>query len=392
MRAISLIGGFASVLVGLLAPVAAAAATTCNTNCQSFCMGRPSASCLAACEAEKLASCGNAQQNSQSPNFNWSGGGDSQETYTPWHGPQPQPSIIPYSQNGQLWQEHEYTGYTPPPPWGRWIPNASHDLEHGPGSSNDLVGSEGWVARTLDDAKEKSDRSKLHIADTAYAPLFGLGEETDGYGLYTYLLFRQRTERERLFLKDLQNLPVASGLKSIPRGEIDLLLVPSQNCKAAPSSMVGSDCAKDILRNIADDLNKYYDYSAAELLLDEICGNGTPPPDKIAFFCKHRYGDGPFLFTYAKPVSKLHQIPPPFLFFDFSTIDESAFNDYLAAYEDVVKSDDYTDDSRLNGLRLRILNVIDEARSVAGPTVEAATILVHIIYQPEDKNENKKIE
>ena len=379
MRAISLIGGFASVLAGALAPVAAGEAISCDTNCQSFCVRQPSEDCLALCQAQKLVICKQAVQRSQPPQFEW---------HIPWQGPQLHPSIIPYFQNGQPLQEQEYTGYAPPL-WGRLTPNVSHDLQHGPGSSNDLFGSGEWVSRTLDDAKQKSDELKLHITDTAYAPLFDLGAETVGYGLYTYLLLRQRTDRERSFLKNLQDLPAAEGLKTLPPSELDILLLPAKSCKGYVHG-THDDCARNIIKDMVVSLDAYYNYDAAETLLDEICGNGGRPPEKMSFFCRDRYGKGPFLFTYAKPVSKRRQIPPPFLFFDFSPIQEAAFKDYIEAYEFIVKSDDYTDDGKLNSLRLRILNVIDEARSAAGPTIEAATILTHLIYQPEDKKEDKK--
>ena len=203
---------------------------------------------------------------------------------------------------------------------------------------------------------EGAERPKSKIIDTRYAPLFHLGEETDGYGLYTYLLLRGRTDRDRTLVKDIrESSPLATDLSPSLRSQIDLLLVPANDCVQLNSKPL-SDCTADMIKRMTDNLEAYYNYD-----------------------------EGPFLFTYAKPISKMSRIPPPFLFFDFTSIDEAAFHDYIAAYESVVKSDDYSDDGKLNSLRLRILNVIDQARSVARPTVEAAGILVHIIYEKSDK-------
>ena len=43
----------------------------------------------------------------------------------------------------------------------------------------------------------------------------------------------------------------------------------------------------------------------------------------------------------------MNSIPPPFLFFDFTGQDEAAFPDYIGAYQAVLKTDDFTDDSKL---------------------------------------------
>ena len=157
------------------------------------------------------------------------------------------------------------------------------------------------------------------------------------------------------------------------------MLIPANPCPAAPAESA-ADCAAHLVDNVSSDLTANYNYEELNTILEELLVN---PPEQIAKFCREPFGEGPFLFTYARPVSKMNPIPPPFLFFDFSEEDEAAFPDYIHAYEAVLKSDDFTDDGKLKTLRLRILDVFNRARAAAGPTAEGAVKLVHLFFPGE---------
>jgi hypothetical protein len=216
-----------------------------------------------------------------------------------------------------------------------------------------------------------------NIIDTRSAPLERPGEEASSYGLYTYVLLRGSANRDKHFLKDIvESAPSASGVLAPLRAHIDLMLIPANPC---PIRLAKSpaDCQIHLVDNVERDPKANYNYGESNTLLEELCAK---PPDKLADFCRDPIGWGPFLFTYARPVSTMNPIPPPFLFFDFTEHDEAAFPDFIGAYEAVLKSDDFTDDSKLNTLRLRILDVYNRARAATGPTAEGAAKLVHLFY------------
>jgi hypothetical protein len=219
--------------------------------------------------------------------------------------------------------------------------------------------------------------SRPRIIDTRSAPLVHPGEEADGYGLYTYVLVRHSADRDSHFLQDIvATAPSAAGVAPPLRAQIDLMLIPADPCPAGADATATS-CAAPEPETIAGDIKAHYNFEESNTILEELCAN---PPNQIVNFCREPFGEGPFLFTYARPVSKMNSIPPPFLFFDFTDQDEAAFPDYIDVYEAVLKSDDFTDDSKLKTLRLRILDVYNRARAAAGPAAEGAVKLIHLFY------------
>jgi hypothetical protein len=215
------------------------------------------------------------------------------------------------------------------------------------------------------------------IIDTRSAPLVQPGEEADGFGLYTYVLVRHSADRDSHFLQDLvTTAPSAAGVAPPLRAQIDLMLIPANPCPTGAAA-TAANCSAPEPETIAGDLKAQYNFEESNTILEQLCAN---PPQQIVKFCREPFGEGPFLFTYARPVSKMNSIPPPFLFFDFTDQDEAAFPDYIDAYEAVLKSDDFTDDSKLKTLRLRILDVYNRARTAAGPAAEGAVKLIHLFY------------
>ena len=219
--------------------------------------------------------------------------------------------------------------------------------------------------------------ARPRIIDTRSAPLVHPGEEAEGYGLYTYVLIRHSADRDSHFLQDIvATAPSAAGVAPPLRAQIDLMLIPANPCPPATGASATA-CETPEPETIAGDLKAHYNFKESNTILEGLCAN---PPAQIVKFCRQPFGLGPFLFTYARPISKMNSIPPPFLFFDFTGQDEAAFPDYIDAYEAVLKSDDFTDDSKLKTLRLRILDVYNRARAAAGPTAEGAVKLIHLFY------------
>jgi hypothetical protein len=215
------------------------------------------------------------------------------------------------------------------------------------------------------------------IIDTRSAPLAHPGEEPEGFGLYTYVLIRHSADRDSRFLQEIvRTAPSAAGVAPPLRAQIDLMLIPAKPCPANTTTSA-TTCAPPEPEAIAADLKANYNFEESNTILEGLCAN---PPEQVVKFCRAPFGEGPFLFTYARPVSKMNSIPPPFLFFDFTDQDEAAFPDYINAYEAVLKSDDFTDDSKLKTLRLRILDVYNRARAAAGPTAEGAAKLIHLFF------------
>jgi hypothetical protein len=263
------------------------------------------------------------------------------------------PVIIP-GLNGEI---EKWTGATPPP--GGVTPAR-------PAAPAEPLAPSG---------RSEGEGPKTRIIDTRSAPLLHPGEEPEGYGLYTYVLLRQSADRDSHFLKDIvATAPSASGVALPLRTQIDLMLIPANPCPPTPAKSPPR-CPAPQVETVANDPKAAFNYDESNAILEELCAN---PPKQISGFCREPIGQGPFLFTYARPVTKMNPIPPPFLFFDFTDHEEAAFPDYIEAYETVPKSDDFTDDSKLNTLRLRILDVFNRARAVAGPTTEGAIKLVHL--------------
>ena len=86
---------------------------------------------------------------------------------------------------------------------------------------------------------------------------------------------------------------------------------------------------------------------------------------------------GPYIFTYAKPASKIEPVPPPFLFVDLSDVDPRAFGELVSAFRAQVKREDITDGARVNSLRLKILEVVLKASDIVGPVQKTVADVLH---------------
>jgi hypothetical protein len=94
--------------------------------------------------------------------------------------------------------------------------------------------------------------------------------------------------------------------------------------------------------------------------------------------CAGDLSRGPYLFTYARPLSNLSPVPPPYLFVDLSPVHERAFSEFIAAYKAQVKRTDYTDQERIETFRLRLLSIVLTAADWVGPAGTAVADILHM--------------
>jgi hypothetical protein len=216
-------------------------------------------------------------------------------------------------------------------------------------------------------------QSKWFIADTAYAPIYSAEAETAGYGLYSYVILLDSTDRSQFLVNTiLDSTPDASGL-AWSKSQINLLLIPMKQTSRDLCQVVSIYQQDDCVRLRVSDI-KSYDRSFARTFLYRICSKPTPD---MSEFCHSSFGRGPFLFTYFGPTSKLQSVPPPYLFIDLSSVDQNAFGEYVTAYKDQIKSEDITDNSKINTLRLRVLSLILSATGIINPAQKAIAQIMH---------------
>lgn len=213
------------------------------------------------------------------------------------------------------------------------------------------------------------DNPPRRIGDTGYATLTAIGQETDGYGLYSYAILPNDSERAAAFLGELfgSTLPAAGLL--IPRSEINVLYLPLQRSKES-NFAAEHDRLRSRFQQLGKDFaDNFYDYAMAHALLVHICER---PTDTMLGLCRTDLSQGPYLFTYAQPASKLEPLPPPLLFVDLTGIAPHGFGQWLMAYREQVRRPDFSDRARIDTFKLRLLKVTLTAADVIEPIGEAA--------------------
>jgi hypothetical protein len=129
------------------------------------------------------------------------------------------------------------------------------------------------------------------------------------------------------------------------RGQTNILYIPLKRNKAKEWSKglkLGNEAA---LR--AAYAKNFYDYKMSRTLLNHLC---VSPAKEIRRACESDLSRGPYIFSYARPASKITPVPPPFLFMDLSDVHERAFPEIIAAFRAQVKRDDITDRSKIDTL------------------------------------------
>jgi hypothetical protein len=221
-------------------------------------------------------------------------------------------------------------------------------------------------------APDQTGGQPAAIHETAYAFFARFGQEKDGYGLYSYVLFPHASVRARAFAEALFATTGAAGESLIEPESINILYLPTHALEAdLPSSR--SAGGPEALASLVVD--RAYNYALARALLARIC---TAPAEPVADLCAGDLARGPYLFTYARPLSNLSPVPPPYLFVDLSPVHERAFSEFIAAYKAQVKRTDYTDRERIETFRLRLLSIVLTAADWVGPAGAAVADILHM--------------
>jgi hypothetical protein len=224
----------------------------------------------------------------------------------------------------------------------------------------------------------------LNIVDTGYSLLTKLGSEEPGYGLYSYAIITSKTPLTIAFMKEVfENVPAAEFLGS-EKSILNILYIPLDGTKKQEfidfrKSSAGQDAAQ-----LAEKyMQSFYDPSMAFNILHHICGDAQ---GKMLDLCATDISEGPFLFTYGKPVTGLTKVPPPYLFVDLREIKEGAFRHFLSRFKEQVKREDFTDGQRISTLSNSLLNIVLTAADWIGSVKKEITDIVY----PAGANATKK--
>jgi hypothetical protein len=214
-------------------------------------------------------------------------------------------------------------------------------------------------------AQAPAPESPRRILTSVYDYLSSAGQETPGYGLYSYVLFPMYSRRAEHFLAEVFTTTGYQGVSLIDAGYLNVMYLPTRAGKMrASSAPSGHEFATEL-----------YDYALAQKLLAQLCAR---PAEVIRDLCTTDLSRGPYLLTYGRPMSTLWPVPPPYLVLDLSKVHARAFGEFIAAYKEQVKRPEYPDRGRLDILRLRVLSIILTAADWLAPTQSALADILRV--------------
>jgi hypothetical protein len=226
-----------------------------------------------------------------------------------------------------------------------------------------------------------SDGGRLRILETGYSHLSERGREERGYGLYSYAILPSATKRAETFLTRLFKEVPSIDQTAARRSQLNIFYVPLRKEREHDFAALLQTSGTNAEKIGAEYSRSFYDYRMARALLDHVC---NPPAEKLRVLCEGDLSQGPYIFTYASPASHMNSVPPPFLFVDLSNVHEQAFGEFIDAFKSQVKSDDITDQARIQTLKLTILNIALTAADWVSPVEKALGDVVHAA-SPDDK-------
>ncbi|MGJ0453632.1 MAG: hypothetical protein ACR65T_10460 [Methylocystis sp.] len=222
-------------------------------------------------------------------------------------------------------------------------------------------------------ASRSSDRrssGRPSILGTAYDFLYAPGAETAGYGLYSYVILPRPSGRAVAFLSELVGRFPAASEVAESKDRINILYIPTK----AGSRRQAPFPADADPATIKAFLDKNYDFAMAQRLLFHLCDKPAPA---VAQLCENDLSGGPYLLTYAKKISDLSPLPPPFLLVDLTNVRPRAFPLFVAAYAAQVKRPDFSDGARLADFNLRVANILLTAADWVQPVSAAVADIAH---------------
>jgi hypothetical protein len=277
-----------------------------------------------------------------------------------YHAPAP-PTLAPAPRNGP-----------PPATLAPRPPNTTSAVPHAPPNmppppptvSTPTAGSGNPVA----------SGGRLRILETGYSHLSELGREERGYGLYSYAILPSGSKRAEIFLAELFKEVSPIGQTAARRSQLNIFYVPLRRDREGDFAALLQTSGTNSEKIGAEYSSSFYDYRMAHALLDHVC---NPPAEEVRVLCEGDLSRGPYIFTYASPASHMNSVPPPFLFVDLSSVHEQAFGEFIDAFKSQVKSEDMTDQARIQTLRLTILNIALTAADWVNPVEKALADIVH---------------
>lgn len=221
------------------------------------------------------------------------------------------------------------------------------------------------------------------ILGTAYDFIYAPGTESEGYGLYSYVILPRASGRGVAFLTDvLANFPSAENAPA-QKNRINILYIPTKASSKDKVSFASEIAPQAVKKFVLSD----YDFAMAQRLLFHLCDQ---PARAVAQICQNDLSGGPYLLTYATRISDLTPLPPPFLFVDLTNVHPRAFPLFVSAYASQVKRPDFADGARLDDLSLLIANITFTAADWVQPVGAAVADIMHYAGAKKDDGEAPK--
>ena len=221
------------------------------------------------------------------------------------------------------------------------------------------------------------------ILGTAYDYLYAPGAETDGYGLYSYVILPRASDRAVAFLRELVGrFPAASDVAEAKK-RINVLYIPTK-ASARGQTPFPADVEPAVINTF---LAKNYDFAMAQRLLFHLCDKPAPAVTQL---CENDLSGGPYLLTYATKISDLSPLPPPFLFVDLTNVRPRAFPLFVAAYAAQVKRPEFSDGARLADFHLQLANIVLTAADWVQPVSAAVADIAHFAESKKSGGEAPK--
>lgn len=181
------------------------------------------------------------------------------------------------------------------------------------------------------------------------------GEEKDGYGLYTYVIFRDFDDDSRALISEItrQFDAAVEATKSEERIKLNAIIVPAKlrertdSIESCPGFFIGNE--RDVLS-----AGRLYDQKVARNILRSICLSGMG-----AMICENKHATGPFFVTFVKKFASLKDREPA-LFWDLTGRSRRDYGEFVYSYGKQVLREDIGDREELESLRMHTIHTLSK--------------------------------
>ncbi|WP_245257153.1 hypothetical protein [Methylocystis rosea] len=229
----------------------------------------------------------------------------------------------------------------------------------------------------------------LAINASGYAFLYSRGSEASGYGLYSYAILRNGSQRSAALLKQIfTQVKDVHSLIASP-AETNILFVPSTKEMGRRKQNDFYKNEGNIRRFLSNESKSsaHYSFAIAGQLIAAICNR---PVDEVKSLCNGDETSGPYIVTYAKQIGNTSPLPPPFLLVDLTPVDESAFGTLVSSYLSQVQEEKFDDRKKIDTFRNTLLNLILHSARSLEPITAALLGIVHQVNATENLNDSGK--